>query len=173
MADLNRIELDIYVSEILYNIGLTCIKLSVLLFYVRVFTTSRLWFRLSVWTLGFLCIGWCVAITFLGCFQCDPPQASFNLSIKGNCLSQHDIYVGTAVPNVLIDFFLLILPLPGIKPLHAVAKNKIALAFIFILGYWYGLSRLLDFIGKTDLFQRHGRLDRESHHYSQPLRSRT
>ena len=156
-AAVQRIELDIYIGEIFYNVALTCVKLSVLIFYVRVFTMGQLWFRTSVWILGFLCIGWCVAITFLGCFQCDPPQAAWSLSVKGSCLSQHNIYIGTAVPNVFIDLMLLILPLPIIKSMHAGGGRRIALALIFTMGYWFvpEITALILCKRKINLWQCH------------------
>jgi len=87
LADIERIELDIYIAEILYNVGLTCLKLSALLFYVRVFiyglalvSNLRMDRRFPLHWIG-------IAITFMGCFQCDPPQMAWSLSVNGSCLS--------------------------------------------------------------------------------------
>ena len=136
-SDVERIELNIYISELFYNISLSSTKMSVLLFYVRIFTTTKLWFRMAVWILGFMCVGWGVATCFLGAFQCVPPAKSWQPELEGTCRPQNQVYIGAAVPNVVIDFFLLILPLPVIKSLNTSLGHKFGIASVLMLGYWY------------------------------------
>ena len=74
-------------------------------------------------------------MNFLGCFQCNPPTKAWRPEESGTCLQIQALYIGTAVPNVVIDAFLLLLSLPIIKGLNTAAGKRLALAFIFILGY--------------------------------------
>ena len=45
-------------------------------------------------------------------FQCKPIQGAWDLSIEKTCLSQHDLYLGGAIPNVITDVGILLLPAP-------------------------------------------------------------
>ncbi|KAI9687654.1 MAG: hypothetical protein M1820_010425 [Bogoriella megaspora] len=95
-----------------YNIlNVSCypiIKLSILLFYLRIFISPR--FRRLCWA-GF-----------------------YNQTIKATCINDVQFYWATAILNVLTDLYILVLPMPMVWRLHATFKKKLAISAVFMLG---------------------------------------
>ena len=59
------------------------------------------------------------------------PIEAFWMAAKGTCINLKGFFVGNAVPNIVTDFILLVVPLPFIYHLHTPKSYKIALAFVF------------------------------------------
>ena len=129
-----RLDLALFVMNLIYSTGLTLVKLSVLLFYARVFRTVRT-YRISFWIVGFMIVAWYIAIDFLVIFSCIPVQKSWNTSIPGHCLDRQAEFVGAAIPNILTDFILLVLPMPMLWHIQSTVRRKIALVGVFAAGY--------------------------------------
>ena len=119
----------------MYNTGLTVIKMSVLLSYVRIFRIVLV-YRVVFWIVAFLIIGWGIAINTMAIFQCTPIHKAWDLTIPGHCLNLSKTYLGTAITNIVIDFILLVLPIPMLWKLHIQTSSKIALIVVFSAGYW-------------------------------------
>ncbi len=94
-------------------------------------------FGFVCWICTAIVIGWCVAILFASIFQCVPIAAGWDLSTHGKCIDQKSFFLGQAIPNAIMDFVLLIIPLPFLWKLHVRRPQKVALVVIFLLGYWY------------------------------------
>ncbi|KAI1114205.1 hypothetical protein F5Y14DRAFT_415006 [Nemania sp. NC0429] len=125
--------LCILVSSLLVQIALTVVKIAILLFYKRIFSTRI--FRVIVWvTIGLVSI-WGILFFFLVLLESDPVSASWNpmpgfrfrFSPFPLALSQ----VGT---SIALDFVVLFLPVPIIFRLHMATRKKIAIGLIFWLG---------------------------------------
>ncbi len=125
----------LFVDNLLYNTGLTIVKMSVLLFYVRIFKTVKT-YKLMFWITACLILGWCIAINFLALFTCTPVHKSWNPETPGHCLPQSKTFLGATIPNILIDFLLLVLPMPMLWRLHIKSSHKVALVGVFAAGYW-------------------------------------
>ena len=72
--------------------------------------------------------------TFPGIFICTPIQTFWSLGGPRTCIDILKYYLGVAVPNVLTDVILLLLPVPWIWKLVMSRSQKIALTGIFLLG---------------------------------------
>lgn len=122
-------------SECVYDTSITLIRLSVLLFYHRIFGTDR-GFKLSLWVSAGILVAWFLAITILAIFQCNPVAKQWNFTLPGHCYSLFGTFLGVTIPNIFLDLLLLLLPLPKLWKLQLQLKKKIALIFNFMLGYW-------------------------------------
>ena len=72
--------------------------------------------------------------------QCRPVQGFWDKSIVSRCsVNVYAFFIGNAVPNIVTDWALLILPIPYIWRLHQVRVQKIALCGVFMLGGLYVL----------------------------------
>lgn len=92
--------------------GISLPKASVLLFYARIFTTLSRPFRYALWighTLNFL---WWIGAIVRCVLFCSPTQKYWDTEKPGFCRSADALYVGSAVPSVVIDLYILLLPLP-------------------------------------------------------------
>lgn len=81
-------------------------------------------------------MAWFIAVTLLAAFTCTPTRKSWKPEVPGHCLDSFKTYLGAAAPNVLTDFFLLVLPLPMLWALSLRLSKKVGLSVVFMLGYW-------------------------------------
>ena len=56
-------------------------------------------------------------------------------AVEGYCRSADALYIGSAVPSVVIDFFVLLLPLPIIARLNMKNSRKAMITGLFVCGY--------------------------------------
>lgn len=118
-----------------YNTALTLVKLSVLMFYVRVFRTVRV-YRYAFHLTGLLLVCWWIGINCLAIFTCWPVSKSWK-KIPGHCADTQHTFLAATTTNIFADVVLLVLPIPMLWKLHLETNRKVALLGIFVCGYWY------------------------------------
>ncbi|KAJ5085275.1 hypothetical protein N7532_010046 [Penicillium argentinense] len=119
-------------NQFTYFLLCPAIKISLICFYRRVFTTPRF----QQFTLGLNCLigAWGLGI-FLACAgQCRPLRAYWDHSVPGKCFDANLFFIVNQAFNVLMDFVILILPIPMIWGLHRAWQDKLALNGVFALG---------------------------------------
>ncbi|KAJ6021440.1 hypothetical protein N7540_006944 [Penicillium herquei] len=128
------LEKGLYANEILdFPFTVTPAKISILLFYVRIFEVHK--FRILAWVVGAVVLGHGIGVLFAAIFQCSPIAYTWDATIVGgSCFDQEAFYRYVSPPNILTDLFLLIMPLPFVWKLHTQLRQKIALTGIFLLG---------------------------------------
>ena len=67
--------------------------------------------------------------------QCVPIPAYWDPSIQATCVYKYGFFLGQAIPNIVLDFALLLLPLHPLWKLHTGRRQKVALFIVFTLGY--------------------------------------
>ncbi|KAI1373813.1 hypothetical protein F4677DRAFT_428336 [Hypoxylon crocopeplum] len=120
----------IFLSSCLIQFPLSTVKISILLFYRRIFVSRP--FRIAVWiAIGVVAI-WGLLFFFLVLTQVDPIEDSW----KGGRLRYDSTALGLAQvgTSIALDFVVLCFPLPVISRLHMASKRKIAVSLIFWLG---------------------------------------
>ncbi|GAB1212845.1 hypothetical protein ATERTT37_001994 [Aspergillus terreus] len=124
-------------------------KISILLFYVRIFSTNK--FRILAGIVGAIVLGHGIGVFFAAIFQCSPVQYAWNKNIPGGtCFDQQAFYRYVSPPNILTDVLILIMPLPFVWKLHTRLTQKLALTGVFILG---GLGTVASILRMTIFFQ--------------------
>lgn len=118
--------------------GLT--KLSVLLFYKRVFRGDT--FNAAVWTMMGIVGVWFVAFFFANLLQCYPISVNWVDSGAQNtsCINTNMMYIAQAWTDMLTDVMILSLPIPCIWALQMPARHKVGVTAIFLLGLLTVLS---------------------------------
>lgn len=89
--------------------------------------------------IGFIVIGWWISISITSTFNCIPIEKIWNPEVQGTCLSQYRVFLGAAIPNVVTDALLLVVPLPLLWKLQTSWRNKIsvmAISFV-VIGKFY------------------------------------
>ena len=72
---------------------------------------------------------------FMTIFQCKPVSGFWNRTKPAICnVDSRKFFIGNAIPNILTDVALMVLPLPYIWQLNRSKSQKIALAGVFLLG---------------------------------------
>lgn len=131
----------IYGIEILYGPLVTAIKCSILMLYLRLFGVRPV-FRKTIYVMLALVVGWCIAVFFAAIFQASPPRLLWTTNLKDLPKGAHHIdftayLIGTAVPNVVMDFAILLLPMGIVWQLQISKRRKIALSAVFAVGALY------------------------------------
>lgn len=126
-----------WAGNFVYDIALFLSKIAALLFLARVFprASNSKWFNYALWTTFGLNVAWLFGIVFGTIFFCWPISKNWLVTQPGNCGTQFDLLVGSAVPSVVIDLIILVLPLPKLWHLRIDRAKKVGLMAVFILGY--------------------------------------
>ncbi|EME46733.1 hypothetical protein DOTSEDRAFT_169535 [Dothistroma septosporum NZE10] len=131
----------LFVTEITYTTALALNKLAVLLMYHRLFEVERK-MKIAVKVLAVIVISWWMAVEITTLLQCTPIHRFWNYEKKGTCIDIAKFFEGSAIPNVIIDIAILLLPQPIIWRLKLSKTNKIALCGIFLLGALTSVSSI-------------------------------
>ena len=115
--------------------AVTAIKLSVLLFYRRVFSTPQ--FRKWIYGVGSLVISWLLINNLVAAFQCTPVQKLWKQKLPGHCINPLTFVQGMQVTNIILDAVILVLPISAVLRLQMSRVKKISVMGIFLLGGLY------------------------------------
>jgi len=83
---------------------------------------------------GGLCFLWYVAATVASILKCVPVKKAWNPRMPGNCYDFQAFYIGIEIPNCILDFFIVFLPIGVLKGIQLPRRHKISISMIFILG---------------------------------------
>ena len=127
--------LDSYVYETMYTISIALTKISILLFYSRIFTERK--FRIALGVTCALVTTWLIAIELVVLAECVPISGLWDLTQPARCISLIPFFVASGVPNVILNVIIVGLPLPMIWTLDVEKKYRWALSAVFGLGALY------------------------------------
>lgn len=123
-------------ASVIYVPCLGLSKFSLLLFYNRLSPVR--WFRIAVYFLMFVVLGYSFAIIFALIFPCRPVAMNWDVTITdGECVNRAATYTATAAVNIATDIALLTLPIPMIVDLRMPRVQKVGLIVIFVVGSMY------------------------------------
>lgn len=108
-------------------------RFSLLFLYNRVFAVDRR-FHIAVRLVGVVNAFWYVGCTVALCLRCVPPRKIWDPLIKGQCINAVAFVLAAEIPDSLLDFTLIILPIGALRALQMSLRHKIDLALVFVLG---------------------------------------
>jgi hypothetical protein len=124
-----------YIMEILYFAQVSLVKLSILLFYLRIFPGTGV--RRPIWlTIGFDAMFGTI-LFFLAIFQCRPISfywKRWDGEHPGKCFNVNAMAFANAGISIVLDFWMLGLALSQILYLNLHWKKKLAVAVMFSVG---------------------------------------
>ncbi|PGH03997.1 hypothetical protein AJ79_07230 [Helicocarpus griseus UAMH5409] len=121
-------------AEILYVFNLVWTKLSLLMLFYRIFRVS--YFKRWAYIIGAFIIAWVICITFLFIFICVPVEKVWYPQLPGRCINQVGTWIANAISTIVTDLAILLLPIASLWRLQLRVMDKIALSFIFGLGFF-------------------------------------
>ena len=124
-----------YAYLIIYSICLPAVKMSILLFYYRVFNT-RPWVTI-LRAVGLFIALWSVTAFLVALNQCRPIRFFWDKSIDGSCVNSYAWIMSEGAITISLDLILLLLPMPMVWKLKIPRKQKAALSTVFLLGSLY------------------------------------
>ncbi|KIV92878.1 hypothetical protein PV10_04142 [Exophiala mesophila] len=134
-----------YVGIITYLPVVVITRMSIYVFYLRIFSASTT-FRRWVYVLMILNVLAAVLFVFLGIFQCRPISYAWTLwdgQHRGKCLNVRALGVSSGFVNVVFDFVTLVLPMPILLNLNMRIGRKIQVIAMFCVGAFVGIVSTL------------------------------
>ena len=119
-----------FAIQFVYIFAVAPVKISVLLFYRRIFGTRK--FGIALMTVGVVVVLWTIAFFFATLLQAWP--ISFNWTHIGTPTDFPVMYWVCAATDIFLDVITLALPLPMIWGLQMSQKRKWMVTGIFGLG---------------------------------------
>jgi hypothetical protein len=124
-----------FVGEVFYFALLGLCKISILLFYLRIFPSRTL--QISCYVVIIYVTAFTVTIDFLAIFQCTPLSYNWE-GWKGNmerrCIDSNTQILVAAANTIAQDFIVLLLPLPWLVRLKVELWKKINVLWMFSAG---------------------------------------
>ena len=135
-----------YAQQLSTTLTFALTKLSVLLFYKRVFRGDT--FNAAVWTMISVIGVWTIAFFFANLLQCYPIWVNWEDSgaQASSCINTNTMYLAQSWTDVLTDVMILSLPIPCIWALQMPAKHKVGVSAIFLLGILTVLSGIVKLV---------------------------
>ncbi|KAF2466976.1 MFS monosaccharide transporter-like protein [Lindgomyces ingoldianus] len=124
-----------YVFSVLYNPALMATKTSILMFYLTLSKTQKIFRWSTVATLVVVNVGG-LALTLLNILQCSPVYAAFKTPVpaSASCTDIVTIYLSSAPLNIITDLAILFLPMPILTGMRLPRKQKAILVITFGFG---------------------------------------
>ncbi|KXL44239.1 MAG: hypothetical protein FE78DRAFT_120685, partial [Acidomyces sp. 'richmondensis'] len=134
-----------FFAQILYKINIGFTKVSILLFYLRIFSIYR-WFNTLCWTIVGIVIAFTVATVFSSIFQCRPVEYAFYKKANGGhgtCIDLTAFWFANAAFNIGSDLVIIVIPTFVVRTLQLPRRSKIALCGVFALGGFVCVTSIL------------------------------
>ena len=125
-----------YIQEIIYFVEVSLAKLTLLCFYIRIFPSTRVR-HLLLGTVVFNCL-FGVAFGLVAVFQCTPISYFWVMWDKehtgGKCIDINAMSWANAAISILLDVWMLAIPLSQLRNLQLGWKKKVGVALMFSVG---------------------------------------
>lgn len=131
----------IYLGLICYQLCLCITKLSILAFYLRIFTTRLLERRLA-WATIIAILLYGVPLLFMTVFQCHPVAGRF-FSQPMRCFTFEPLLIVSASLHTAVDAWMIALIIPCVTRLELPRRQKIALGVVLSLGVFVIAASLI------------------------------
>lgn len=132
--NIHNFDQGFFISEYFWESGTASFRLAILLFYMEIFSINS--FRwLAQITAGVVFTYWiaCILTTSL---LCTPIQYNWDITVKGTCGNLIAIELFSGAFNMIVDIWVVFLPLPVVWKLKLTSQKKWALTAAFSLGLW-------------------------------------
>ncbi|KAL2785630.1 hypothetical protein BJX66DRAFT_329186 [Aspergillus keveii] len=129
---------SIYATRLLYVLSLLFVKISLLIFYLRL--DHRRPLKYTVYGILFIVIGVSIASFFILAFSCYPPAKFWDVTgtaVDGKCMdpgNQQDFYEANGILNIITDVLIYVVPIPMLWGVRISTRRKGAIFAVFGLG---------------------------------------
>ncbi|GAW14674.1 hypothetical protein ANO14919_040770 [Xylariales sp. No.14919] len=121
-----------YAHQPIYYISVSLTKVSIIVFYFRLFPQQS--YRAFLWAMMAVVILTGVGTSVAGVFQCSPVARAWNADIPGTCFNQPALFYSNAGLNIAEDLILYFLPIHILWNMNLPLRQRIALIGIFVVG---------------------------------------
>jgi len=122
----------VYAGDLLWLTVVGLIQMSILHYYL-----CRFQQKVIMW-LTYVMMGLCsalwIATFFATAFFCTPPSKVWWADSQGHCGDRGMLHTASSVSEVILNGFILLLPLPIVRHMRLARARKVALGMIYLLG---------------------------------------
>lgn len=140
---ISKFLLNDWTIQILFASAISITRLSLLVFYHRIFPVKR--FRIVASITGCIMICWWISFIFAIIFSCYPVTSYWDKAIVGHCVNEHTLSWGITGTELATNIIMLVLPIPWLWKLRLDLSKKLALIGIFALGTFVCISCIVRF----------------------------
>ncbi|KAF7556838.1 hypothetical protein G7Z17_g1173 [Cylindrodendrum hubeiense] len=119
-------------ATLIFSVSIAFSKLSVLAFYLRI-SPDRVIRRAVHFLIGLVCVYTLIYILLM-IFRCRPISSGWDLTVEGKCVDSIVPMLTLSIANIVIDLFILVLPIRIVIPLQIPLRQKVSLALLFATG---------------------------------------
>jgi hypothetical protein len=123
-----------FISGVLYFPQVAMLKLTFLFFYLRIFPSRRT--KQLIWATIVFCCLFGFVFFFVAIFTCAPIEYwwVWDGSPGGQCLSKDGIQWSSAIISIVVDVWMIAIPLWNVRKLKLHWKKKLGVAAMFLVG---------------------------------------
>ncbi|KIW20771.1 hypothetical protein PV08_01349 [Exophiala spinifera] len=140
-----------YTAEIIYCISVAMTKLSILAFYLRIFTEKK--FKRATYILMGVVSATLLAVLPANIFQCTPISfmwTGWTGETKGHCINILSLTKVACTINILQDIAVILLPIPFLLRLSLSRKKKVQIVSMFSVGLFVTIASIIrDFVAAS------------------------
>ena len=131
-----------YVMEVIYFAQVALLKMALLFFYLRIFSTTTRTVRALLWATTAFTAAYGVAFVLVAIFQCWPVSFFWHRwdappGAGGTCLSINAIAWSNAAISIVLDIWMLAIPISQLKKLRLSWRKKAGAGVMFCTGALY------------------------------------
>ncbi|KAK7974301.1 hypothetical protein PG990_011098 [Apiospora arundinis] len=121
--------------EMVYFTSMSLPKMAIVFLYLRVFNWQGA-MRTSAYILLGLLAATSLSFVLVACFQCRPIAFWWDKKLPGGgvCIDVQQFFHAQAIPGIILDVFIMTMPLSTIWALQLPTAKRVALALIFAIG---------------------------------------
>ncbi|KAK7724880.1 hypothetical protein SLS57_004151 [Botryosphaeria dothidea] len=120
-------------ASAVYAPAVTCGKISILLFYLRLSPDST--FRVIILIMIFFVTSYSICSIFTLIFGCLPVRAIYDLTVPNpKCINRNAVILALSIFNIVTDLITLVLPMRIVLPLQMPKRQKVTLIIVFLSG---------------------------------------
>ncbi|OJI82136.1 hypothetical protein ASPTUDRAFT_126485 [Aspergillus tubingensis CBS 134.48] len=146
----------LWAEYFVFDTGTSVAKASALFFYSRLFSQANTRFRYCIYVVHALNALWLVGILLSVIFECTPIQKVWYPTLPGRCDNSRILWMGSGIPSLIIDVFILVLPVPMVLRLKMNPTRKMLAIGVIVLGYLVvvvSIGRLVSIVQSGDGLQ--------------------
>lgn len=133
-----------YIIEVLYFALVSFLKMSLLLFFLRIFPTPIV--RRLLWGTIAFNVTFGLTFIFVGIFQCQPISyywQKWDGEHEGTCMNINAVGWANAAISIALDIWMLAIPLSQLKSLNLHWKKKVGVGIMFSVGTFVTIVSIL------------------------------
>lgn len=131
-ADVTATRLMLWTFQIFFVLATGTIKLCILTFYRRIFTSTSVFFRNMLFGMGAVVGSFTLGVLVLTIFQCTPIHKFWDAGQPGHCIDPLTNLLITGSLNTVLDVIIVLLPVPLLWQLRTTVQQKGVLTAIFL-----------------------------------------